>query len=85
MLERFMKTFFINECRWQCNELDDCSSGKDDYVWNPTTCVCECNQAYKIDEYLDIKNCSCGKPLIGKLVIVCEDRILNTTETSPYD
>ena len=30
-----------------------------DYTWNPRTSYCECNKANKIDEYLDIKNCSC--------------------------
>ena len=50
-------------------------------MWNASTCDCECNKACKIDEYLDIKNCSCEKHLIGKLVLECEDEILNTTET----
>ena len=36
----------------------------------------------KICKYLEIKNCSCEKRLIGKLVLECEDEILNTTETS---
>ena len=44
-------------------------------------CGCECNEACKIDEYLDIKNCSCEKRLIDKLVLECEDEILSTTET----
>ena len=30
-----------------------------------------------------IKNGSCERRLIGKLVIGCEDEILNTNETSP--
>ena len=38
--------------------------------------------ACKIDKYLDIKNCSCEKRLIDKLVSLCEDGILNTTEAS---
>ena len=42
----------------------------------------ECNKAYKIEQYLDIKNCSCKKHLFRKLVIACEDEILNTIETS---
>ena len=50
-------------------------------MWNPSTCDCECNKAYKIDEYLDIKNCSCKKSLIVKLVLECEDEILSTTRT----
>ena len=51
-------------------------------MWNPRKCDCECNKACKIDEYLDIKNCSCKKHLIGKLVLACDDEILNKTETS---
>ena len=53
------------------------SSWKDDYMWN-----CECNKTSDIDKYLDIKNCSCRKCLFGKLVLSCEDEILNTTEAS---
>ena len=52
---------------------------------NPSTCDCECNRACKIDKYLDIKNCSCEKLIIGKSVIECEDEVLNTTETSIGD
>ena len=51
-------------------------------MWNPSTCNCECNKACKIDEYLDITICSCEKRLIGKLILECEDEILDTTETS---
>ena len=47
---------------------------------NPSTCNCECNKACKPDEYLDIKNCSSEKSLISKLVLECQDEILNTTE-----
>ena len=50
-------------------------------MWNLNTCDCECNKACKIDEYLDIKNCLCRTPLISKLVLKCENEILNTTET----
>ena len=49
-------------------------------MWNPSTCNCECNKASKIDEYLNTKNFSCEKHLFGKLVLACEDEILNTTE-----
>ena len=34
----------------------------------------------KIDEYLNIKNCSCEKTLFGKLVLACKDETLNKTE-----
>ena len=30
-------------------------------MWNPSTCDSECNKACKMDEYLEIKNCSCKK------------------------
>ena len=50
-------------------------------MWNPRACDWECNKACKIDEYLDVKNCSCEKRLIGKFVLECEDEILNTTKT----
>ena len=51
-------------------------------MWNPSACDCECNKARKIDEYLNIKNCSWKKCLFGNLVFACEDGILNTTKTS---
>ena len=40
-------------------------------MWNATAYDCECNKASKINEYLDIKNCSCKKLLFGKLVLAC--------------
>ena len=52
---------------------------------NPSTCDCESNKACKIDKFLDTKNCSCKKRLISKLVLECEDEILNTTGSSPDD
>ena len=73
------------ECWCECKELDDWSSCEKNYMRNPSKCDCDCNKAYKIDEYLDTKNCSCKKHLIGKLVLGCEDEILNTMETSPHD
>ena len=54
-------------------------------MWNPSTCDCEHNKPCKIDEYLNIKNCPCKKRPIGKLVLGCEDEILNTTESSLDD
>ena len=46
---------------------------------------CECNKACKGDEYLDIKNWSWEKCLIGKQVLEYGDEILNATETSLND
>ena len=64
--------------RYECKELDNWISCKDNYIWNPSTRDCECNKvACKINEYLDIKTCSC------KNVYLVE--ILNTTATSIDD
>ena len=48
---------------------------------NPRTCDCELNKICKVDEYLDIKNCSCENRLFSKLTLECEDEILNAMET----
>ena len=48
-------------------------------------CNCEYNKEYKIDEYLNAKSCSCKNRLFGKLILACEDEILNTTETILVD
>ena len=45
----------------ECKELDDLSSCKDDYMWKPSTYDFEYNKACKIDEHLDIQNCSFKK------------------------
>ena len=68
-----------------CIELEDWGSYKNDYMWNPRPRYCECNKAFKVNEYLDIQNCSCEKDLINKLVLTCEDEVLNTTETTLDD
>ena len=33
---------------------------------NFSTCNCECNKAYKTDEYLGFKECLCKNPLYFK-------------------
>ena len=38
----------------ECKELDDWSSCKNDYMWNPSRCDYKCNKACKIFEFLDI-------------------------------
>ena len=64
-----------DECPCECKEWDNWSSCKDGYMLNPSKCDCECNKACKINEYLDIKFCSCEKSnfLIHtiSLVIIC--------------
>ena len=50
-------------------------------MWNPCTFDCGCNKGWNIDKYLDIKNALCEKSLIGKLVLECEDEVLNANKT----
>ena len=38
--------------------------------------IFRCNKGWIIDEYLNIKNSSSEKHLIGKLVLECENKIL---------
>ena len=61
----FCFCFFMCECK----ELNDRGSCINDYILNSGTCDCECNEAYKIAEYLYIKNCLCEKSLFDKLVL----------------
>ena len=68
--------------RCECKNLVDWNSSKDDYTCNPSTGNCGCDKACKVGEYPDIKNCSCKKWLFDKLVLACEDEILNTGETT---
>ena len=74
-----------NESRCECKESDDWESCKHDFMWNPNMCDWECNKACKTDEYLDTKNRSCEKILIGKLVLECEDEMLDATENLVND
>ena len=51
-------------------------------MWNPNAFDCEySNKTCKDEEYLDIKIGLCKERLFGKLVLACEDEILNTTVT----
>ena len=61
--------------------LDDWNPFEKGYMYNPGLCDCESNKASKINTLFDIKNCSCEKSLIRKLVLECKDEILKTTET----
>ena len=69
----------------ECKELIDkgvCDKG---FVWNLSTCECECDESCDIGEYLDYSNCNCRKKLINKLVEECtkniEETILIETST----
>ena len=43
------------------------------FVWNPSTCECECDKSCDIGEYLD-----CRKKLVDKLVEECTKNIEET-------
>ena len=64
-----------DKCRCECKELIGkgvCDKG---FVWNPTNCECEYDKSCDIGEYLDYKNCKCGKRIIDKLVEECSENI----------
>ena len=41
---------YHDECWHQCEELDDQSSSKDDYIKNLSMCDCKCNKGWKIEK-----------------------------------
>ena len=41
------------------------------YMWNPSTCPCECNRYCETGQYLDYKNCVCRKKIIDGLIEQC--------------
>ena len=56
-----------DKCRCECKELISkgiCDKG---FIWNPSTCECECDKSCD-GEYLDLSNCKCTKKLVDKLV-----------------
>ena len=44
-------------------------------MWNPSTCLCECELWCKQGQYLDYKNCVCKNRLIGKVTELCSSFI----------
>ena len=79
-----------DECRRECKKLDNWKK-LDEWVlvkmilYGIVVRVIVSIKSCKIDEYSGIKNCSCKKLLIGKLVLVCEGEILNTSRISFVD
>ena len=45
-----------------------CTKG---YMWNPSTCECQCGMWCKPGQYLDHKNCVCKNKLIGRVIAEC--------------
>ena len=56
-------------CRSDCNEdfagIINCTKG---YMWNPSTCECQCDMWCKPGQHLDHKNCICKNKLIGRVI-----------------
>ena len=50
-----------NKDKWrsECKELIDKGICDKRFTWNPSNC--ECNKSCDTGEYLDYKNCKCGK------------------------
>ena len=68
-----------NECQFQCKELYDWDSYKNNYIWSRSTYDSACNKVCKIDEYLDIIKLLTWKT--SNLELKCEDEMLKTTGT----
>ena len=46
------------------------------FIWNPSSCECECDKSCDVREYLDYASCTCRKRLIDKLGEECSKNIL---------
>ena len=46
------------ECREKLSDKGMCNKG---FIWNPSNYNCECDKLCDKGEYLDHKNCKCGK------------------------
>ena len=81
-----MKVYVI-QCKNEImlNDLNSCKNNQYTSIWNTSTYDCECNKAWKSNEYLKTKSFSCKKRLIDKIELTCADKILNATEASRND
>ena len=52
-----------------------CNKG---YMWNPSTCACECNMWCKPGQYLNYKKFVCKNKLTGKIISECTSLINET-------
>ena len=61
-----------NKCKRKCKEdlINKLISDKG-YMWNPSTCTCECDKYCGSGQYLDYDNCICRKKLIDYLIEEC--------------
>ena len=54
------------------------------FIWNLSITECECDESCNFEEFYGYANCKCRKKLTDKLVLECEDQILNTIEYNRY-
>ena len=54
------------------------------YVWNPSTCECQCDTWCKQGQYLDHRNCVCKNKLIGRVIEECTS-VINETMINNKD
>ena len=54
------------------------------YMWNPSTCECQCDTWCKPGQYLDHKNCICKNKLIGRIIAECTS-VINETMINNKD
>ena len=61
-----------NKCRCKCKEdLVSKLAYDKGYMWNLSTCSCECDRYCEAGQYLDYKNCVCIKKIIDDLIEQC--------------
>ena len=58
----------VCECKEDLVSKLVCDKG---YMWNPSTCACECDKYCEIGQYLDYKNCVSRKKMIDDLIEQC--------------
>ena len=77
-------------CRWDCNEdfagIINCTKG---HMWNPSTCVCECDMLCKPGHYLDYEKCICKNKLVDRVIAeftsVINETMMNNRDNEDND
>ena len=45
------------------------------FIWDSSSCECECDKSRDVGKYLDYENCKWRKKLVDKLVEDCSENI----------
>ena len=64
-----------DKSRCECKELMDKGICDKAFIWNPSTCECECDKLLDIGEFLDYKSSQCRKNVIDKSIQEFSDNI----------